>query len=137
MVLYSRNLLRCAVCLSQFDPAKLRGRHECPTCGTVIPPLKGSEDGFIKINWQDLRILATYAERWTDTFDLGRRGDRDALQALQNILRQLSGFRPPGALPLLPEHLIQKTILEFNPAASMTPDETGLIPSPYVRKGPK
>ena len=156
-VFKGKNDLRCPVCLLEWNLAAMQaaGVIGCPSCHTKIQPLKISEDGYIKINWQDLRVLAIYAQRWSITFDLQNGGNRDALRALQNILNNLRNYQPRNAQPLTPpfDAIIVKggppmrgapidlfegelVVDEFThvTADMLKPDHTGMIPSPFFKK---
>lgn len=147
-----KNDLRCPVCLFEFNLAAMMaaGVRGCPSCKTSLQPLKISEDGYIKVNWQDLRVLAIYAQRWSITFDLANGGNRDALKALQNIIANLKRFEPKGAQPLVPTFdaiMIERRgpelrmpssgdnfeVVDFPPNV-WKPDHTGMIPSPFFKK---
>lgn len=98
-----------------------QGVNRCPNCGTVIPPYLIAQDILIAINWQSLRILATYSKRWITQFDLRKRGNRDMVQALENIIHYLGHHRPPNALPIVDPEQYQ--------AISNSP-----VVSPYFQK---
>lgn len=105
MDIFRKNDRRCPVCLHVFNAEAMMklGKKGCPVCHTVLQPLETKYDGYIRINWQDIRTLAIYARRWSKIFDIKAAGDKDALAALQNIFNALSRFRPVGAQPLLPD----------------------------------
>lgn len=158
------NDLRCPVCLATWNQEVLMkiGIKSCPHCKTVIEPLLISQDGYIKINWQDLRVLAIYAWRWTQMFDRTRKGDVDAIIVFENILKHLSQYQPKDGAPIIP---IQKAVpdpaivaaimgqlrkVEMlpkpkhpEPKVEMTfeikqedlkPNAEGKIPSPFIKK---
>lgn len=151
---FNKNDLRCCVCLSEFrlaDTQKLTER-KCPNCGTQIPPQMINEDGYVKLNWQDLRVLAMYSRRWATMFDLTKSGNRHAITALENIINKILPFQPKTAKPLLPptevividkpqEQLPQKIDIQvMKPALSWeewknkNKDQQGNVVSPFFRK---
>lgn len=96
--------VRCCVCLSEFalielQKAKLK---ECPVCKTRIPLIKVKHDMDVRVNWQDIRMLAIYAQRWAAGFD--QDGDKHALFALQNILTKLAKYKPADGAPFEDEY---------------------------------
>lgn len=95
--------VRCVVCTMEFHLESVRklGYKTCPQCQTPLPPVLLKNDGYIKANWQDMRMLAIFAKRWTARFDTTNRGNRDSVVALDNICKRLESFRPEGAEPLL------------------------------------
>lgn len=103
---FGHNDMRCPVCLLEWNKQALKqvGVNVCPQCKTSIPALEIANDGYIKANWQDLRVLAIYAKRWAQVFDLKKKGDRDAFQALDNILRKIQSYKPKNAIDLVPQH---------------------------------
>jgi hypothetical protein len=159
MLFRGKNDLRCPVCLLEFNQAAMMaaGVKGCPGCTTALQPMKVSEDGYIKINWQELRTLAIYAQRWSITFDLKNGGNRDSLKALQNILAGLRKYEPIGGQPLVPPFdavVIERNAeggisipgpepqdgepvklqIVRNPDTSLKPDHTGFIPSPFYKR---
>ncbi len=54
---------RCVICDHEVESCK--GLQGCPKCGSVSPPLSPKEDQTFKMNRWELRILCTWAERWT------------------------------------------------------------------------
>lgn len=150
--------MRCAVCTAEFraDELKLAGVKACPNCGSTMAPLKVSQDGYIKINWQDLRTLAIYAKRWSGVFPTNSKGNRDALLALQVILKALEKYRPKDAMPLVPiDDVVVVTPIGRNQKIQLPPiamegrmedqfdgdaplvwekDSMGRIKSPFFRK---
>lgn len=97
------NDIRCSVCLTEFKLQTIQGSgaKTCPICHTMIEPLFIANDVIIEINWQSLRVLATYSKRWSKKIDQGTQANRDMVQALENILTQLKHYRPLSALPLI------------------------------------
>jgi len=124
MTIYGKNDIRCSVCLREFNTAQLKSEGlfngTCPICGTGIKPHKMAEDGYVKVNWQELRVLAIYARRWADTFDRRPLGNLQAITVLENILKRLERYKPPGADPL-------------DGTPKVNPKELPL-PSPYFKK---
>jgi hypothetical protein len=142
--------LRCGVCLFEYTLAEVKGKRACPNCGNVLGFLQLSQDGYVRVNWHDLRILATYARRWTIHFDMTKAGNRFAVLALDNILESLEAFKPKGAKDLV-EPAEEKKIIDdqerartaylTRPADAIAPellfkkDATGQIPSPFFKRG--
>lgn len=96
---------RCPVCLTEWSSAALKfaGIKGCPKCKTALAPLHTAEDGYIKINWQDVRVLVLYANRWAKVFDETKRVSLDALMALKNITMAVQQYRPATGALLIPE----------------------------------
>jgi hypothetical protein len=127
--------LRCPVCLAEFylekKPNAMLGR--CPSCSTEIARMLVREDGYIFINWQQLRTLAIYAARWSGSFDLNKKGNMDAMQALTHILMHLQTFQPKGSAPLLPQILH----LPHAPAqVNLSPEIIGMMKAELKRTNP-
>lgn len=103
MTLQNNNDIRCSVCRNEFNlyMATKYGVRKCPKCGTEIAPIMIAQDILIKINWQDLRILANYAKRWVYTFDMSKTGNKDMSLVLENIIQQIGKYRPQSALPII------------------------------------
>jgi len=57
-------IARCVHCRSEFTADDLRGAKSCPTCGDTGQPLSLQDDVTITINWHELRILCSWAEKW-------------------------------------------------------------------------
>lgn len=120
-----------------LESVRKLGYKACPQCQTALPPVLLKNDGYIKANWQDMRMLAIFAKRWAAHFDTTKKGNRDAVVALDNICRRLESFRPGGAEPLLGRNdQMQKpsipTIVpkgEHNAQPIKLPD--GSVVSPY------
>lgn len=144
------NDMRCPVCLLEWNKLAMQavGIKVCPQCKTSIPALEIANDGYIKANWQDLRVLAIYAKRWAQVFNLKKQGDRDALQALDNILVNIQRFKPKNAIDLVPPHddvIIGVIERHENPPMVQIvkevtdhkagKDSNGNITSPYFYKG--
>lgn len=130
--------LMCQVCLHEYDVAHQKVLGVCPFCGTKLEPMVNAQAGYIRIHWQQLRVLAIYAQRWTMHFDTGKRGNRDAVQALKNIINHLSQFRPRGAEPIVPpeEVQVQTTLAKTADAPeNLEREPDGSVKSPYFEKG--
>ena len=93
---------KCPVCRAQFSQSDLSMKKSCPKCGTVIPPFLGSQEVVIQINWQELRTLSIYSLRWSKIFDPKKRGNQDAIKALQNIFTRIMKHQPQDARTLIP-----------------------------------
>lgn len=91
------------------------GWKACPNCGTIIPPLHLIYDIAILINWQQLRIMATYSKRWIGQFNTSIRGNRDMIQVLENILHQLSHYQPQNTLPIIDKEEINNAVALASP----------------------
>lgn len=100
MNLKNNNDIRCPVCLVEFNHYEIKRATECPNCHTQVGAYMKVNDGYIKINWQELRILVAYSIRWMATIDMTKRGNRDMAIALNNIILQLNKFKPPYGLPI-------------------------------------
>lgn len=153
---YEQNDMRCPVCGKEWllSITMKLGVKGCPNCATSLQPLKIKDDGYVKVNWQDLRTIAIYAERWSSMFDMSVKGNQDAVRALQNILTHLRTYQPKEALPLTlpvtPIVVIQKEKetenhgnypktpkirIELDDSKrELKPDSTGNIPSPFYQK---
>jgi hypothetical protein len=112
--------IRCAVCRAEFVSSLLKENQtkECPVCKTLIPPLKIADDGYVMLNWQDIRVLAIYAQRWAGRFDMTSKGNVDSIQVLKGIVEHLKIYQPKTGGTLDAELIAEK--------------EIG-IPSPYIR----
>ena len=127
MTIQGKNDTRCPVCLAEFNREAVRvaGYKDCPHCHTVIPPMQIRDDGYVKMNWQDIRVLAIYAQRWAIRLDTTKKGNMHAMQALSNILGHLERYRPKdGKTHILMAHEIDPKELS----------KKGSIPSPYFKK---
>jgi hypothetical protein len=143
MAIFKKNDLRCPVCLAEYNSVEMAhaGIKHCPACKTVIQPMRIEHDGYIKINWHNIRVLANYARRWTLTFDIASKGNRDAIQALLNIINALSVYRPKQAEPIVPQidpvmegYVQQVEYTEPEGVIELKADHTGNIPSPWFKK---
>ncbi len=147
---FRKNDFRCPVCLVEFSmpTPKEESSAGCPFCKTILRPMLTRHDGYVNINWQDLRTLAIYSKRWASLFDLAKKGDQDSRKALENIIDKLKKFRPVDAELLTPERdQIADSMRRVEPdtgmihipdnnvnLADMKPDEKGNIVSPFFRK---
>ena len=61
-----KKIARCIRCRSEFTPGQLHGATSCPSCGDTGQPLSLQDDVTIKINWHELRLLCTWAEKWSE-----------------------------------------------------------------------
>ena len=117
---------RCPVCLEDFDTIRKSKPYTCEYCGTRIPPLETALDGYIRVNWQDMRVLVIYARRWASMFDLTRRGNQDAARMLGNITGQVKTFRPQDGEKIEDDKIINRNI-------ENTEEEPNGILSPWQR----
>lgn len=99
---------------------------QCPNCGTKHPPLKLAEDGLIKTNWQDMRILCIYAQRFGAIFDQGIPGNRIAIEILNRIVKEMARYQPPNAPNLDPQ------LTDQNIAKDIEQRKIKGMPSPYL-----
>ena len=61
---------RCILCPFEVDESELTDDITCcPGCGTKYIPLSEKYDVDIKINWQELRTLVIWAERWAAEYN--------------------------------------------------------------------
>lgn len=145
MILFpKKNDMRCPACLAEWSKASLKmaGLKGCPHCKTVLEPLKIAEDGYVHVNWQDMRVLVLYAKRWSKIFDMSNRVSNDAVMALDNIVKNIQNHRPESGALLIPENdivVIERVIkqnLTGQPVVELTikhakEEEVEKIPSPY------
>ncbi|MCL6584613.1 MAG: hypothetical protein K6U11_13395 [bacterium] len=61
-----KKIARCIRCRSEFTADQLRGVSCCPICGDTGQPLSLEDDVIIKINWHELRLLCSFAEKWSE-----------------------------------------------------------------------
>ena len=137
--------MRCTLCSKEWNDvsAHAAGLHGCPYCKTMVQAQKISEDGYIKVNWQDLRMLSIFATRWSKLFDMRFQVNIDALAALQNIISKLEKYQPKGGGVLVPAddiEVIRRAVPNtdgeveievHHKQPSVVPDG---IPSPYFIK---
>ena len=150
MLKWEHGDVRCQACLAEynFEAVRRLGIAHCPHCRTSLPPMWIREDGYIHVNWQELRVLAIYAQRWGSKFDLSKKGNQDAIRAFGNILRHLERFKPQGANPLtikddpiIEGHVVEQDVgryddLQLDPNADLKPGPDGKIKAPYRFKKP-
>ncbi len=86
-----------------------------------------NHDGYIKVNWQEMRVLVIYAKRWAMAFDLANRTNQDAVKALNNIVLHLEQYQPKGA-----ETFVTTDIAGGVEAVKAIQPKG--IPSPYFKK---
>ena len=124
MELKKNNDIRCVVCGAEFNDYELKKLHikDCPNCHTQLNPMLISQDGYIKINWQELRVLVAYASRWITRFDTKIKGNEDMIKALGSTIAKLEKYRPKTGVPLF-----TKKDLEIGKKALP-------IKSPYFKK---
>lgn len=98
------------VCQSEFELAVLKERNEqtCPTCKTRMRPMRIANDGYIKINWEEIRLMAIYAQRWTEKFDKTNQGNMDYIKALNNIVSKIQLYQPKTSMSLDPKEEVPK-----------------------------
>lgn len=101
----NNNDIRCPVCYVEFNEwaIKQEGHKVCPNCKSTVTPLLKSQDGYVYVNWGQLRIMATYAKRWTTLIDIRKKGNWDMVQALDVFIKSLGFYKPNGALQLILE----------------------------------
>lgn len=146
-----KNDLRCPVCLQEWNE-KIMAKAKitaCPRCSTTIPPMRIRDDGYVKVNWQDMRVLVIYAQRWAQLFDTSKKGNRDALEALKNITKKVEESKPKEGQELSPKeapiigkmstNTPQVQTKEITPMEALKKirDKGGNIESPYFRKAPE
>lgn len=124
--------LRCQVCLHDYSKAEQREPGVCPFCGTRLTPMLNSQAGYVRLHWQQVRMLALYARRWADQFSIQKRGNRDSIQALTNIINHLRKYRPQGADDIGPDSIQAQP--QDMPVTRL-PD--GSVQSPYFARGKK
>ncbi|MEW5801912.1 MAG: hypothetical protein AB1847_07370 [bacterium] len=59
-------IARCIRCRSEFTSGQLNGVTSCPSCGDTSQPLSLQDDVTVKINWHELRVLCSWAEKWSE-----------------------------------------------------------------------
>lgn len=93
--------------------------------------MKISEDTYIALNWQEVRILAIYAQRWVATFNQNNKGNVDAGTIVNRIVGVLSKQMPAGA-----DNLNAMIVEDPNVAEDIKVRKLG-VRSPYFRKRPE
>lgn len=92
----NKNDIRCMVCRGEFilSVLKEKGLQTCPNCNTRIKPMRIVDDGYIKINWEDIRLIAIYAQRWADRFDTKNTSNMEYIKILSNIINIIQKYQP-------------------------------------------
>lgn len=67
----------------------------CPECGVEALPEYVDQDVDIRINWQELYILCTWAVNWESEVGLDHNGS-----IIAAIIKQLEKYQPNGGVPL-------------------------------------
>lgn len=113
------------VCQSEFSKEELAGYllPKCPKCLTSIKPMNIANDGYIKMNWEEIRLLAIYAQRWVGKFDAGNTGNKEYITAVQNIINKIQLYQPKTSKSLDP--------IEEKPPRDEKGNITKPLPSPY------
>jgi hypothetical protein len=96
----SAYFLRCAVCDWRApDESAVEGLTACPQCDSTGIPLGPDNDLTIAVNWQELRVLVMWAERWGSQYE---RQDAFMLPLVRAIARRIEGQHPElsARLPL-------------------------------------
>lgn len=131
---------RCAVCQHSIEQWERRGKIGCPKCGTMRELLLVAEDGFVRVNWQDLRLIIELAYKTVDRTSMHmikeKREVRDEIIAFEQVVRNLTRFQPRGSRALYERKRRTQYLLEFNDRADMTVQADGTVPSPYYIKRP-
>lgn len=129
MTIFKKNDIRCPLCAAEYNAQDIRG-PACPNCGTQTPVMRVIDDIYVKLNWQEMRILTIYAQRWMQTFDLNHRGNIDAAKVLDRIVQSLHKFRPDGGGDLNP-------MIDTPQVQEMISVRKRMKISPYFRKRPE
>ena len=97
-----KNDIRCPVCLKEFFHGDITEEGKpCPNCKSRTGFEILEHDGYIKINWQQLRVLVAYSSRWLRQFDPNKQGNPDAVKAFNNLVERLKQYQPEGGLPII------------------------------------
>jgi hypothetical protein len=59
----------CGKCDAEFTEEQIKGKNECPSCGTKNIPLDPKDEVTIKINTHWLRVLGVWAENYASHMD--------------------------------------------------------------------
>lgn len=137
-----KNDARCTACLHEFSKLQF-GR--CPQCNSVLAPMALHEDVTITINWQHIRMLATYSMNWSKQLNAEHPVNRECIKALHAIVELLHKSKPAGAAELYPK--LGDVIDEFNQQRPVKPKlevnidrqkilktAEGKLESPFYRK---
>jgi hypothetical protein len=84
---------RCIICSAEFTDEEIIGTSCCPSCKTTSLPLGIIRDILLPINWSEIRLLANWACRWSDSTDM----PSDSRAALQAVLKRITKHRPPNS----------------------------------------
>lgn len=77
--------IRCIKCYSEFADDEVQGHVCCPNCQSPGIPASISEDFDMRMNWQELRILAN----WAMNYAIGQPNfPTDSIDALRNMIRR-------------------------------------------------
>lgn len=98
-----KGIFYCALCGYEITPEEnTQELVSCPGCGdTIHMPYDRAHDVTVKINWQELRILVIWAERWAASV---QKEHPDMLKVLYKISDSLEKQRlDMGTLTLLGE----------------------------------
>jgi hypothetical protein len=113
-------IVRCIVCESEFSGKEIEGVDRCPNCGDDSVPCSIDQDTTIKINWQELRILAVWAVNWAEL----RCGTRDQ-ECIHKIVDRLQLQKPDESFgSLIVEEEVQQIADTFNRNVELV-DPTG------------
>ena len=95
-----KRALRCIVCGSEMSSEYSR-QWKCPICGTIVAPAWIKHDMFLKLNWQDIRLLVLYSKSWSNILDRSDPVNNDADKALESIISKLRVYQPADGLPMV------------------------------------
>lgn len=65
-------------------------------------PVAIAHDGYVKLNWEDVRTLCIYAQRWADQYDTSNLENLDHVRTLKNIVDSLKIYQPKNSEGLDP-----------------------------------
>jgi len=128
---YAKNDIRCVLCGYEFNLQSIIATQKtkgCPNCGVHETALKIKDDQNIRMNWQEVRVLAIYAQRWASTFDISNPGNKTAVGILNRIVSDLERYRPLGLDGLDP------SIKAPEIAEEIEVRKIKGIPSPFFKK---
>lgn len=91
-------MIRCTICDFEIEAAV--SLDCCPKCGTKSLPYDTDNDVTVKINWHELRILATWAEFWANQHESTSVPDTSMRQTIYSIVRRLEVQHPQIKQPL-------------------------------------
>ncbi|MEW6378550.1 MAG: hypothetical protein AB1611_02960 [bacterium] len=105
-----QKIARCIRCRSEFSAAQLRGKRSCPTCGDTGQPLSMEDDVTVTINWHELRILCSWAEKWSEhSISSTQISTSDDFMTIYSIIGALQE-QYPFFQPLSPGGELQKLV---------------------------